>query len=440
MDYQSRLASMMEQTILKPTPGRRAHVNKIENVQPTDSTVVITQCIELKNHDSILAYGENLVLSEANGILSIIGQIRTTPTHAEPHFLKDMLATRLRDYEMRLRQHSIDLAVIDIARYCLCCALDEVVLNTTWGSQSFWTHDSLLNSFYASSQGGENFFNHLDNCLVKPNDHLDLLELMYVCLSLGFLGKYRLERNGLEAHRKLRKTIIVVLKTHGRVLHQSLSNNIQQHILTGSPLYERTPMWVVCAVTSALLVCVFMFFSYELNKASNQTFSQLVNLVQPLERGSNPAYGSKSTPVGETISTYLATEIGKELVSVEVLQDRVRISLKAQDLFESGSASIVAYTQPVISKIARTLEATKGKIIVTGHTDDRPIFTSKYPSNWHLSLARATAVSEQLISNSALDGRVVPEGLGDARPLVENTSEENRSLNRRIEIDIIVGT
>ncbi len=431
---------MMEQTILKPTPGGRVRAYKMDEAKAADSTVVISQSPELINHDSVLAYGENSILSEANGLLSIIGQIRTTPSHSDPQYLKEAITTRLRDYETRLRQHNIDHESIDIARYCLCCAIDEVVLNTSWGSQSFWTYDSLLNSFYASSQGGETFFKQLDNCLAQPNKHLDLLELMYVCLSLGFLGQYRLEKNGHEAHRKLRKQIVSVLKSHGRVLHQELSNKVEQHILTGSPLYERAPMWVVCAVTSALLVCIFMYLSYELNKASNDTFSQLVNLVQPVESAATPTVESKSAHVAERISTYLATEIGKELVTVDVLQDRVRISLKAQDLFESGSSSIVEYIQPVISKLARTLEATEGKIIVTGHTDDRPIFTSKFPSNWHLSLARATAVSEQLIANSSLEGRVVPEGLGDARPLVDNSDDESRALNRRIEIDIIVGT
>ncbi|MEX3071000.1 type VI secretion system protein TssL, long form [Vibrio alginolyticus] len=430
----------MEQTILKPTPGGRVRANKMDEAKAADSTVVISQSPELVNHDSVLAYGENSILAEANGLLSIIGQIRTTPSHSDPQYLKEAITTRLRDYETRLRQHNIDHESIDIARYCLCCAIDEVVLNTSWGSQSFWTHDSLLNSFYASSQGGESFFKQLDNCLAQPNKHLDLLELMYVCLSLGFLGQYRLEKNGHEAHRKLRKQIVSVLKSHGRVLHQELSNKVEQHILNGSPLYERAPMWVVCAVTSALLVCIFTYLSYELNKASNHTFSQLVNLVQSVESAGTPIVESKSAHVAERISTYLATEIEKELVTVEVLQDRVRISLKAQDLFESGSASIVEYIQPVISKLARTLEATNGKIIVTGHTDDRPIFTSKFPSNWHLSLARATAVSEQLISNSSLEGRVVPEGLGDARPLVNNSDDESRALNRRIEIDIIVGT
>ncbi|EPN4953303.1 TPA: type VI secretion system protein TssL, long form [Vibrio diabolicus] len=428
----------MEQTIVKPTPGGRAPAPKPQSEKSADNTVVISKSPELVNNDSVVAYGNNPLLAEANGLLSIIGQIRATATHSDPLFLKETLAQKLRDYENRLRHHDVDLDTIDTARYCLCCSLDEAVLNTNWGGHSFWSHDSLLSSFYASSQGGEAFFKYLDKCMAQPDTNLDLLELMYVCLSLGFLGQYRLEKNGLESHRKLRRQIIAILKSYGRGIPQELSNRIEQHILNGSKASDRAPLWVVCSVTAALLVCIFMYFSYELNKASNRTFSQLVNLVQPQQLNQDTTSESKSAPIAERISMYLATEIGKGLINVEPLQDRVRISLKSQDLFESGSADVVAYIQPVISKLARTLESTQGKIIVTGHTDDRPIFTSKYPSNWHLSLARATAMSEQLISNSALEGRVIPEGLGDARPLVENNSDENRAINRRIEIDLLV--
>ncbi|MCS0406549.1 type VI secretion system protein TssL, long form [Vibrio diabolicus] len=428
----------MEQTIVKPTPGGRAPAPKPQSEKSADNTVVISKSPELVNNDSVVAYGNNPLLAEANGLLSIIGQIRATATHSDPLFLKETLAQKLRDYENRLRHHDVDLDTIDTARYCLCCSLDEAVLNTNWGGHSFWSHDSLLSSFYASSQGGEAFFKYLDKCMAQPDTNLDLLELMYVCLSLGFLGQYRLEKNGLESHRKLRRQIIAILKSYGRGIPQELSNNIEQHILNGSKASDRAPLWVVCSVTAALLVCIFMYFSYELNRASNRTFSQLVNLVQPQQLNQDTTSESKSAPIAERISMYLATEIGKGLINVEPLQDRVRISLKSQDLFESGSADVVAYIQPVISKLARTLESTQGKIIVTGHTDDRPIFTSKYPSNWHLSLARATAMSEQLISNSALEGRVIPEGLGDARPLVENNSDENRAINRRIEINLLV--
>ncbi|KIP66246.1 MULTISPECIES: type VI secretion system protein TssL, long form [Vibrio] len=427
----------MEQTIIKPTPGGRPNL-KQPDVKPVDSTVVISKSPEIVNNDSVVAFGLNPILAEANGILSMVGQIRSTASHSDVLFLKETLAQKLRDYENRLRQHNVELETIDTARYCLCCSIDEAVLNTHWGSQSTWSHDSLLSSFYSSSQGGEAFFKHLDNALSQPESQLDLLELMYVCLSLGFVGQYRLEKNGLENHRRLRKQIMSILKSYGRGTAKEMSANIDKRTLTGSQMSERAPLWVVCSVTSAILVCVFMYLSYDLNSASNRTFSNLVNLIQPDRQVSSAELESKVQPVADRISMYLATEMNKGLVTVEALPDRVRISLKAQDLFESGSADVVAYIQPVVSKIARTLEATEGKILVTGHTDDNPIFTSKYPSNWHLSLARATAMSDQLIANSGLEGRVLPEGLGDARPLVENTSSDNRALNRRIEIDLIV--
>ncbi|MFN1533659.1 type VI secretion system protein TssL, long form [Vibrio jasicida] len=427
----------MEQTIIKPTPGGRPNL-KQPDVKPVDSTVVISKSPEIVNNDSVVAFGLNPILAEANGILSMVGQIRSTASHSDVLFLKETLAQKLRDYENRLRQHNVELETIDTARYCLCCSIDEAVLNTHWGSQSTWSHDSLLSSFYSSSQGGEAFFKHLDNALSQPESQLDLLELMYVCLSLGFVGQYRLEKNGLENHRRLRKQIMSILKSYGRGTAKEMSANIDKRTLTGSQMSERAPLWVVCSVTSAILVCVFMYLSYDLNSASNRTFSNLVNLIQPDRQVSSAEFESKVQPVADRISMYLATEMNKGLVTVEALPDRVRISLKAQDLFESGSADVVAYIQPVVSKIARTLEATEGKILVTGHTDDNPIFTSKYPSNWHLSLARATAMSARLIANSGLEGRVLPEGLGDARPLVENTSSDNRALNRRIEIDLIV--
>ncbi|MGR5235978.1 type VI secretion system protein TssL, long form [Vibrio alfacsensis] len=428
----------MEQTIIKPTPGGRPVVAKPVSPKLPDSTVVISKSPEVVNNDSVVAFGRNPILAEANGILSIVAQIRATASHSDVLFLKEALTQKLRDYESRLRQHNVDLELIDTARYCLCCSIDEAVLNTNWGSQSAWVHDSLLTSFYSSSQGGEAFFNYLDQCMAQPESQLDLLELMYVCLSLGFVGQYRLEKNGLEAHRRLRKQVMNTLRSHGRGIQQEMTTNVDERILAGSQISQRAPLWVVCSVTSALLVCIFMYFNYDLNKASNQTFTNLVNLIKPQKMGVTPQAESKVQSIADRISMYLATEISKGLVTVEAFPDRVRISLKAQDLFESGSAEIVAYMQPVISKIARTLEATEGKVLVTGHTDDKPIFTSKYPSNWHLSLARATAMSDQLIVNSALEGRVLPEGLGDARPLVENRTEENRALNRRIEIDLIV--
>ena len=90
-----------------------------------------------------------------------------------------------------------------------------------------------------------------------------------------------------------------------------------------------------------------------------------------------------------------------------------------------------------MNKIARALESTEGSVMVTGHTDNQPISTSRYPSNWHLSLARATAVSDELAGAANLEGRLWPEGRGEAEPRFDNATAENRARNRRVEISLI---
>ena len=133
----------------------------------------------------------------------------------------------------------------------------------------------------------------------------------------------------------------------------------------------------------------------------------------------------------------LQTEIGKNLLEVEQLSDRVRIRIGATELFASGSTQPRSDFEAILAKIARTLESTDGKILITGHTDDEPIFTSKYPSNWHLSLARATSIANVLANSASLSGRLWPESRGESEPRVVNDSEQNRALNRRIEIDLL---
>ena len=115
----------------------------------------------------------------------------------------------------------------------------------------------------------------------------------------------------------------------------------------------------------------------------------------------------------------------------------MRIRIGATELFASGNTQPRSDFEAILAKIALTLESTDGKILITGHTDDEPIFTSKYPSNWHLSLARATSIANVLANSASLSGRLWPEGRGESEPRVVNDSEQNRALNRRIEIDLL---
>lgn len=131
-------------------------------------------------------------------------------------------------------------------------------------------------------------------------------------------------------------------------------------------------------------------------------------------------------------------EITAGLIQIETEGSRILIRIKEKASFPSGSATLRADFKPVLAKLGDQLLYVPGSINVAGHTDNIPISTVRFRSNWDLSAARAVSVVHELLRNKKLPGeRFVAEGHGDARPLVPNNSVSNRATNRRVEITIV---
>ncbi|WP_117170612.1 flagellar motor protein MotS [Paraliobacillus sediminis] len=116
----------------------------------------------------------------------------------------------------------------------------------------------------------------------------------------------------------------------------------------------------------------------------------------------------------------------------------VVLILQERFLFDSAEAEIKSTGEPFLDKVGILLENIPNNVRVEGHTDNRPISTLQYPSNWELSGARASSVIRNIIASSGSDeSRFMAVGYGDTRPIVENNSEENWSRNRRVEMVIL---
>ncbi|MGD6833394.1 flagellar motor protein MotS [Sutcliffiella halmapala] len=111
--------------------------------------------------------------------------------------------------------------------------------------------------------------------------------------------------------------------------------------------------------------------------------------------------------------------------------------LEEKVLYETAEARILPTAYPFLDKVGTLLTKIPNLVKVEGHTDNRPISTEKFPSNWELSAARASSVIRYLVAEHDLDSeRFVAVGYGDTRPIVPNTSSENFQKNRRVEIVI----
>ena len=133
----------------------------------------------------------------------------------------------------------------------------------------------------------------------------------------------------------------------------------------------------------------------------------------------------------------LQEEIENELLEIIVNSDGVMIRVREADSFPSGSAMLQPGFMPVLDKLQSLLDETEGRIVVSGHTDNVPISTSIYPSNWVLSAARAASVVHYLSEIRLTDpSRIEIRAFSDTQPVAENDTPENRAKNRRIEINI----
>ncbi len=115
----------------------------------------------------------------------------------------------------------------------------------------------------------------------------------------------------------------------------------------------------------------------------------------------------------------------------------IRLILQEKVLFESGSADIKPETRQVLDKIYEIIKELPNPVEVEGHTDNIPISTERFPSNWELSTARAGAIVRYLIAKGISPERLKASGYADTRPIASNATPEGRAQNRRVEIVIL---
>jgi chemotaxis protein MotB len=111
--------------------------------------------------------------------------------------------------------------------------------------------------------------------------------------------------------------------------------------------------------------------------------------------------------------------------------------IKGAVLFESGSVDLNHESYPILDNIVQIVDHySEYTVNIKGHTDDKSISTSRFPSNWELSAIRATTVLQYLIKKGIDPARLTATGYGDLFPLAPNNSVENRALNRRVEFEL----
>ena len=143
---------------------------------------------------------------------------------------------------------------------------------------------------------------------------------------------------------------------------------------------------------------------------------------------------SREKSLFDTLTKFMRSSREKQNISTRILDGKIIVSIKGKALFNSGSAALNPTAVFIFDEIIQILDDyPEYNINIKGHTDDIPISTMIFPSNWELSAVRATTVLKYLVSKGVAPQRLTATGYGQVMPLMPNTTEENRAQNRRVE-------
>ena len=416
-----------DRTIVIPTPGAHA------SVQAATRTAAPFERVELGALD--WKTGLNPLVAAANPLLGLVPRLRQAH-HPDPLGLRETLARAVSLFELKAAENGVAHEALIAARYALCTFLDEAAANTPWG-EKVWAQRSLLVQFHNEAWGGEKFFVLLGKLAERPAEHRQLLELFYLILALGFEGRFRVLDNGRAQLAGVRERLARLLAQERGPAEPALASEWRTSSNQAAPLRERLPLWVSAAVVALGLALVYVGLSFTLNQKSDSTFSAILALraktpLTAATASSPPA--SAPTRAPDRLAHFLADEIAAGTVGVQDLADRSIVIARGDTLFEAGSATVAPGFARLLERIGSATAQIHGSVLVRGHTDDRPIRSVRFPSNWHLSQARADTVAQLLRPALGEASRVRTEGRADSEPVASNATAEGRASNRRVEI------
>lgn len=433
-----------DRTILRPTPGGRRGPATPSPQSPRPAAPQQPQQaygqppLQAQPIGGLpdLSGGLNPLTAAATTLLALIAQLRDSASHPDPESLFQNVSQEVQQFEAAARTRGEPADVILGARYVLCTAIDETVLNTPWGSQSIWATQTLLGTFHNETWGGEKFFQLLDRLIQEPARNLHLLELMYLCISLGFEGKFRVQDRGRAMLDSVQDNLYQTIRLHRGDIERSLSPRWRGVQDKRTRLARYVPLWVVAAVSAGLLLLVYWGFLLAISSSANPVQADMAALgrnVPPLvrDRVFTPAPASD-------LRDYLQDQIRTGLVQVADVQGGQVVTMGGDGLFASGRSEVRSDSAPLLLAIADALNQVPGQVVISGHTDNVPMRSMRFPSNWVLSEARANAVRQILASRVAPE-RMTAQGLADTQPVVPNDSAANRAMNRRVEITLTAG-
>lgn len=223
--------------------------------------------------------GLNPLVDASAYLFSIMGKLKQMKSYRHMTKLRKELIKEINAFQDVAKSQGYSSEYILVTRYALCATLDDIITNTPWGAQGQWDNHTLQAAFNQEAINQERFFVILERLVKDPNLYIDIMEFMYICLSLGFKGHYR----SSEFNNNQLEQITNALYKRIRAYRGDFSKTLSPFPIKTTPVHKQNhlknmPVWLIVLLIASISLILFAGIRYMLNITSTQAYQDLTRM------------------------------------------------------------------------------------------------------------------------------------------------------------------
>lgn len=227
--------------------------------------------------------GLNPIVDAAAYLFTLIGEFKTNTQSRALGKLQKELIQEITTFQESIKAHGYHSEYIIVCRYVLCATIDELILATAWGEDQWETY-CLLSAFQQDPRHQEKFFSIMERAIKEPDYYIDLMELMYICLSMGYRGRYRLNAQDPTELEQINNALYKHISAYRGSFSKTLSPTKPPRSASKQLLEPQTPYWVIGLISACIIMTIFISLAFITEISSNETFDHVTDIQKSMAR------------------------------------------------------------------------------------------------------------------------------------------------------------
>lgn len=224
--------------------------------------------------------GLNPLVDAASYLFSALGKLRALDQHRQLGKLQQELINEINVFQETVKPLGYNAEYIVVCRYAICATFDDILSHTIWGAHGQWEAHSLLSAFNQDKQHQDKFFTILERAIKEPALYIDLMELMYICLSLGYKGQYRATEHSQFQLEQITNNLYKHIRAYRGSFNKTLSPTPLKSSKTSSKKTSRasySPLFILF-VTACVIMTIFISLGYLMDVISNEAYKNITQI------------------------------------------------------------------------------------------------------------------------------------------------------------------